>query len=56
MKMRETKIKVLNEYNKAALDMAYSMGATDENAKEIAGKLRLVDVAEYVKQRGAKDV
>ena len=54
--MKETKIKVLNLYNKAALDMAYNMGATKKNAKEIAGKLKLVDVVAYVKQRGAKNV
>ena len=48
--MKETKIKVLNLYNKAAMEMALSMGATKENAREVAGKLRLVDVAEYIKK------
>lgn len=49
--MKKSKIKVLNLYNEAALEKAYSAGATEQNAKEIAGKMRLVDVAEYIAER-----
>ena len=52
--LKETKIKSLNLYNKIAIDMAYRMGATSENVQEIAGKMRLVDIAEYIKQKKEK--
>lgn len=47
-------MRTLELYRKAALEMAYKKGATSENAKEIAGKMRLVDIAEYIKQRNAE--
>lgn len=54
IKIEVTKIKVLNKYNQAAMEMALSMGATKENIKEIAGQLRFVDVIKYVKQKEGK--
>lgn len=44
-------MKTLELYRKAALEMAYKRGATNANAKEIADKMRLVDIAEYIKQK-----
>ena len=45
------KIKGLELFRETAMQMAYAKGATKENAKEIAGKMRLVDIAEYIKQK-----
>ena len=50
----KSKIKVLNLYNEAALEKAYLAGATEQNAREIAGKMRLVDIAEYIKQKAER--
>lgn len=47
-------MKKLEAFKKAALDMAYQKGATDANAKEMAGKMRLVDIAEYIKQKNTE--
>ena len=51
---RETKIKELSSYNKAAMDMAYSKGATKENVAEVAGQMRMIDSAEYIKQNAER--
>ena len=51
---RETKIKELSRYNKAAMDMAYNKGATKENVAEIAGQMRMIDIAEYIKQNAER--
>lgn len=36
-------------YRKTAKEMAILRGATPDNAQEIAGNMRLVDIAEYIK-------
>ncbi len=47
-------MKTLELYRKAALELAYKRGATDENVREIAGKMRLIDIAEYIKQKNVE--
>ena len=36
--------------NKAALIMAYRMGATDENAKEIAQHFKIVEIDNFIEE------
>lgn len=43
-------MKRLKEFREAALQMAYEKGAKPENVKEIAGKMRMIDIAEYIKK------
>lgn len=47
---KKTKIKELSRYNKAAMDMAYNKGATKENVAEVAGQMRMIDIAEYIRK------
>ena len=51
---RETKIAALALYKRAAMNMAYSKGATKENIVEVAGKMRMIDIAEYIKQNAER--
>ena len=43
-------MKRLEQYRAAAIELALKQGATPENVKEIAGKMRMIDIAEYIKQ------
>jgi hypothetical protein len=43
-------MKRLEQYRAAAIELALKQGATPENVKEIAGKMRMIDIAEYIKK------
>lgn len=43
-------------YNKAAMIMAYNSGATEENAREIAGKYKIIEVEHYLEQLAEREM
>lgn len=42
-------------YNKAALIMAYKLGATDDNAREVANKFRIIDIENFIRELVRKE-
>lgn len=45
-KIKSPQMDLLRE---TATQMAYLKGATEDNVKEIAGNMRIVDIAEFIK-------
>ena len=45
-KIKSPQMDLLRE---TATQMAYLRGATEDNVKEIAGNMRIVDIAEFIK-------
>ena len=43
-------------YNKAAIIMAYKSGATDDNAREIAGQFKVVDIENFIRELARKEM